>query len=94
MTDQEVFELGLDLRRTLLNDFKKFWEANKKLDTKQIFFINSTVMSSLIAQIVFLLFKKDVGTKHQCRYIDQMCELSKKMLIDGKHLIDEGINFQ
>ena len=83
----------LELRRAIEQVIKKFWIENKGLSMEEVFFINSIVISSLIAQIVYALFRKDIGTDPQCSYIDELCNYAKHQLREGKELADFDFSF-
>lgn len=94
LSDDDLMKISIELRRILFGEFKKFWKDHESLDMEKVFFINSMVLSSLISQLVFMLFKKDIGTQIPCEYIDKICEYSKKMLTDSKLLVEAEISFQ
>lgn len=94
MNDEKLMEISLKLRRTLCDELKKFWAENPKMDMEHIFFINSVTISSLIAQITFSLFKKDIGVLRQLAYIDEVCNFAKEQFKNGTSTIDSGISIQ
>lgn len=84
MNEELMQELALELRRKLFDDMEKFWnEHHKLMNMTEIFFINTAVMSSLVSQITYYLFKKDIGLQNQYEYIDQIANVAKSMLKDG-----------
>jgi hypothetical protein len=89
MKENDLIEVSMNLRRKLFTVLKEFWEDKKDLSQEHVFFINSTVISSLIAQITYFLFKKDIGSKPQLNYIDDICQFAKQQLVDGL-LLNEG----
>jgi hypothetical protein len=91
MNEKELYNKTTDLRRELYNVMKEFWKNNKNISQDQVFFINSIVISSLVSQIVYMLFKKDIGDKPQLDYIDQICEFAKEHFKQGKVHMETGI---
>lgn len=59
MTEEKVIEISLEFRRKLFNEMIEFWKNNAGLLPEQMFYINSVVVSSLVAQTAYLMFKKD-----------------------------------
>lgn len=91
MTEDELTKASVVLRRTLYEDMRQFWENHKGLKQDQVFFVNSVVIASLIAQITYLMFKKDIGNAPSFLYIDQMCDLAKQQLHSTSFLKESGI---
>lgn len=91
MNDDEVIEASVDLRRKLFEYLKEFWMSHKNVTQEQMFFINSVVMASLISQIVYAMFQKDIGKKPLFDYIDKICNIAKDQLLDAEFLMSVGI---
>lgn len=91
MNEELMQELALELRRKLFDHMKEFWnEHHELMNMPEIFFINTAVMSSLVSQITYFLFKKDIGLQNQYEYIDQIANVAKSMLKDGEWHIKVG----
>ena len=90
MTEEELMMASIELRRKIFNDIKEFWDG-KKLDSEQVFFINSAVIASLTAHVTYLMFKKDIGNEQSLKYIDDICNLAKQQLNDTTRIMGMGM---
>ena len=94
MEEQELENKTLKLRRKLYTTMQEFWVENINISQRDIFLINSLVMSSLIAQITFMIFKKEEVKELQEKrneYINELCNLSKEQLKHGTELFNKDI---
>jgi len=88
MTEEDAIKLSVVLRQNIMNVFREFYNVNK-LNIEQSFKINSVVLSSVVAQISFDMFKKDIGTDHPSEYIDSICDMSKMQLKSASMVLEE-----
>ncbi len=81
MTEEEVIELSIELRIKLFNALHEFWLNKENLSKKDVFYINSIMISSLISQTAYSMFKKD-NIIHVSDYIKDICSWSIKQSED------------
>lgn len=84
MDVNKLIAASIKLRRKLFAVISEFWAENKDLPMEEIFFINSAVFSSLLAQITHSMFKKNGGNDKQLEYIEQVCSFAKEQYKEGK----------
>lgn len=84
---QDKLDIGVDLRRELFSVLADFWIKHSNVDAKEIFTINSIVMTSLFAHITHLMFKKDTDTERLNEYIDSLCKMTKDQLSHAKGMM-------
>lgn len=90
MNEENIIKLSTNLRQSLYKEWLKFFKKNK-MSCDDAFFINSVVISSLISQVVYSMFKKEVVTISREQYIDEICEFSKIQLKDGLQMIKDNL---
>jgi len=91
MNDNEVIDASVELRVKLYESLKEFWMSHTNVTQEQMFFINSVVTSSLIAQIVHAMFQKDIGKKPLFDYIDKISNIAKEQLLDSEFIMSVGM---
>lgn len=91
MNDEDLISISIDLRRKLYEDLKEFWINKKNISQEQLLFINSVVMSSLVAQLTHAMFQKDIGQKPLFDYIDRICAIAKEQLSTSEFITMAGI---
>lgn len=84
---QDKLDISVDLRRELFDVLADFWIKHPNVDREDIFTINSIVMTSLIAHITHLMFKKDTDTERLNDYIDSLCKITKDQLSHTKGMM-------
>jgi hypothetical protein len=91
LNEEDLTKISIELRRKLFDDLSNFWADKKGLPMDQVFFINSVVISSLVSQTAYMLFKKNIGTSKPAEYIDQICKFAKEQLKSGAWIMETGI---
>lgn len=82
MNEQESVDRVMELSTKVLNEIKHFWSIDKEelKDVKWFVTINAEALSCVIAEIVFISFKRESKTNNRYEYIDYICRHSKTIL--------------
>jgi hypothetical protein len=94
LSDKEMYQLSIELRRQLRKQIEDFTIINKNsFDNKMMLhMIIMSSISSLIAELVWIIFKKDGADKQREEFIDDICEASKEMLKTASQWIKESVS--
>ena len=80
-----MIDKSIELRRNIWSILENFWAENQDVGIQEIFYINSVVSSSIMAQLIYMMFKKEGEESFKAReaYIDQIAKLAKEQLRSG-----------
>jgi hypothetical protein len=87
MKEDRVADLTIDLHKRLAQVLKEFWLSNEEecKNPHSLFVVNSSVITSLIADITFFMFNKDGSIKVHLEYIDDLADRAKETLKEYHH---------